>query len=70
MPLSFAPPNTEMEVRKISVEEKTKKHLQEMGITVGSKVTLLSSGARGVIIVVKEGRLCLDGSLASRIMVS
>jgi ferrous iron transport protein A len=59
-----------MEVRKISVEEKTKKHLQEMGITVGSKVTLLSSGARGVIIVVKEGRLCLDGSLASRIMVS
>jgi ferrous iron transport protein A len=66
----MAPKNVEMEVRKITVEDKTKKHLQEIGITVGSKITLLSSGANGVIIVVKEGRLCLDGALARKILVA
>jgi ferrous iron transport protein A len=66
----MAPKNVEMEVRKITVEDKTKKHLQEIGITVGSKITLLSSGTNGVIIVVKEGRLCLDGALARKILVA
>jgi ferrous iron transport protein A len=70
MPLIMAPKNVEMEVRKITVEDKTRKHLQEIGITVGSKITLLSSGANGVIIVVKEGRLCLDGALARKILVA
>jgi ferrous iron transport protein A len=70
MPLIMAPKNVEMEVRKITVEDKTKKHLQEIGITVGSKITLLSSGTNGVIIVVKEGRLCLDGALARKILVA
>jgi ferrous iron transport protein A len=70
MPLIIAPVNQEMEIRKIAAEEKTRKHLQEMGITVGSKITLLSSGTNGVIIVVKEGRLCLDGALAKKILVA
>ncbi len=70
MPICLAPANTEMQVRKIAVEDKTKKHLQEMGITVGSKITLISSGANGVIVIVKEGRLCLDGTLAKKILVA
>lgn len=70
MPLIMAPCNREMEVRKISAEEKTKKHLMELGIFVGSKITLLSSGENGVIVMVKEGRLCLDGNLARKILVA
>ncbi len=70
MPLFLAPVNTEMEIRKVAAEEKTKKHLQEIGICVGGKIKLLSSGNNGVIVVVKEGRLCLDGSLARKILVA
>ncbi len=70
MPLIMAPCNTEMQVKKISAEEKTKKHLMEIGITEGGKIILLSSGANGVIVVVKEGRLCLDGTLARKILVA
>jgi ferrous iron transport protein A len=66
----MAPLNQEMEIRKIAAEDKTRKHLQEMGITVGSRITLLSSGNNGVIIVVKEGRLCLDGAIARKILVA
>ena len=45
MPIAFAPSNTEMTVRKISAEDKVRRHLQ-------------------------EGRLCLDKTLAGRILVS
>lgn len=70
MPLIMAPCNREMEVRKISAEDKIRKHLLELGIVVGGKITLLSSGDNGVIVMVKEGRLCLDGNLARRILVA
>jgi ferrous iron transport protein A len=66
----MAPKNVEMEIRKLTVEDKTRKHLQEIGIVVGSKITLLSSGNNGVIVIVKEGRLCLDGALARKILVA
>ena len=70
MPIAFAPSNTEMMVRKISAEDKVRRHLQELGITVGGKITLLSSVSGNVIVLVKEGRLCLDKTLAGRILVS
>lgn len=69
MPLIMAPCNREMVVRVISADDKTKKRLMEMGITEGGKITLLSSGSSGVIVVVKEGRLCLDGALSRKILV-
>lgn len=70
MPLIMAPVNVEMEIKKVSAEDKTKKHLMEIGITEGSKITLVSGSAKGVIVIVKEGRLCLDGELAKKILVA
>lgn len=70
MPITIAPEGRELTVRKIGAEEKHKKHLRELGITEGSKVTLLSSSGGNVIIIVKEGRLCLDSSLAKKILVA
>ncbi len=70
MPLLMAPCNREMEVRKISADDGIRKHLMELGIVVGSKITLISGGPNGVIVIVKEGRLCLDGAIARRILVA
>ncbi len=70
MPLIMAPLNNEMQIKKVSAEDKTKRHLREIGIVEGSKITLLSATATGVIVVVKEGRLCLDGALARKIIVA
>lgn len=33
-------------------------------------ITLVSKSPNGVIVIVKEGRLCLDGTLARRILVA
>ncbi len=70
MPLAFASKNRELEIKKVNVQESIRKHLQEMGIAVGSKITLLSSDGGNVIVIVKEGRLCLDKTLAGRILVA
>ena len=70
MPIALAPQNRELEIRKVIAEDKVKKHLYELGITVGSKITLLSSTGGNVIVAVKEGRLCLDRTLAGKILVA
>ena len=70
MPIAIAPFGTELEVRKIGAEEKVKKHLRELGICEGSKITLISSSGGNVIVIVKEGRLCLDRTLAGKILVA
>ncbi len=70
MPLIMAPCDREMEIKKISADEKTKKHLREIGVAEGSKVVRLAGSSGGVIVVVKEGRLCLDGALARKILVA
>ena len=70
MPIAVAPRGIEMSIRKVGAEDKVKKHLYEMGLTEGSKVTVLSSGGGNVIVAVKEGRLCLDKGLASKILVA
>ena len=70
MPLPIAPVNRELTVRSIGLDDKVKKHLMDLGITIGSKLTVLSSGGGGVIAAVKSGRLCLDKDVASKIMVA
>jgi len=70
MPIGLAPLNTEMKVIRVLVDEKTKKHLESLGILVNSLVTVISSVNGGVVIAVKEGRLALDRSIASKILVA
>ena len=70
MPITIAPTGRALQVRKVGADEKVKKHLRELGICEGSTLTLLSSSGGNVIVVVKEGRLCLDKSLAGKILVA
>jgi len=70
MPIGLAPTNVEMTVVKVLTDEKTKKHLESLGILVNSKVTILSSVNGGVVIAIKDGRLALDKSIASKILVA
>lgn len=70
MPIYVAPQGRELEIRKVGADEKTKKHLHELGVAEGGKITLLSSSGGNVIVAVKEGRLCLDRTLAGKILVA
>ena len=70
MPIAIAPKGEELLVRRVGADEKVKRHLKELGIFEGSKITLLSSDGGSVIVIVKEGRLCLDRALAGKILVA
>lgn len=70
MPLILAPIGQEMRIVRISSDEKTKKHLADLGIFVTSKITVLSSNGGSAVCVVKDGRLALDRTIASHIFVA
>ena len=57
MPIAIAPLGRELEIRRVGAEDKVKKHLRELGIFEGSKITLISANGGNVIVVVKDGRL-------------
>ena len=70
MPLMLAPPNQAVKIVKIVADEKTKKHLQNLGITLGAEITVFSASGGSVICVVKSGKLALDRAVASHIFVA
>ena len=70
MPIALATLDTDMKVVRIMLDEKTKKHLESLGILLNSSLRVVSSVNGGVVIAVKEGRLALDRSIASKILVA
>ena len=70
MPLVLAPTDIDLKVIKILVDDKTKKHLESLGITINSTIKLVSASGGNVICIVKDGRLALDKSIATKILVA
>lgn len=70
MPLVLAPLGQEMKIVKIIADEKTKKHLANLGVMAQQPITVLSSQGGGAVCMVKDGRLALDKELASHIFVA
>lgn len=70
MPIRMAPIGEEVEIKRVSVDEKVKRHLEDLGLSVGQKIVLLSVSGGAVIIKVKDGRLALDAKMASGLFVA
>ena len=70
MPIVIAPLNTELNIVKVLSDEKTKKHLQSLGIAVGGKISVLSSNGGNVVVIAKGVRLALNRDVASKILVA
>ena len=70
MPLIFAPCNVLLRVVRIHVDEKIKRHLENLGISVNSELEVLSQSGGSVICRIKDGRLALDRDMATRIFVA
>ena len=70
MPISLAPINQDVRIVKVLADDKTKKHLEDLGININTTVKVISSVNGGVVIAIKNGRLALDRSIASKILVA
>ena len=69
MPLTLAPMGEEREIIKITGRDSVQKHLANLGFVVGSLVTVIAELNGNMILKVKETRVALDKSMASRILV-
>ena len=70
MPIILAPIDVELTITKIAADGKLKKHLESLGITVNSKIKVLSQVNGSVIVLLKKGRLALDKNVAVKIFVA
>lgn len=70
MPLILAPIGQEVKIVKIVADDKTKKHLSNLGVLVDASITVLSSKGGNTVCIVKDGRLALDKNVASHILVA
>lgn len=70
MPLIVAPIGKSVKIVKVLADDKTKKHLENLGLTIDSELTVLSSSGGSIICVVKDGRLALDKNLATKILIA
>lgn len=70
MPIVIAPLNVDLTITRISLDEKTKKHLQNLGIVLGEKIAILSSQGGTVVVMVKNSRLALDNHIATSVFVA
>lgn len=69
MPLTIAPINKELTVRKMFMETKLRKHLCSLGITVNSKLTILSQSKGNIVVFIKGSRIALDYGVAKNIFI-
>ena len=70
MPIVIAPTDTELTIVKVLVDEKTKRHLESLGVVANGKITVISSSGGNTICVVKGIRLAFNRETASKILVA
>ena len=69
MPLVLANVGEPQLVTRIGGNPETKRHLEDLGLTVGGEVCIVSTLGGNVIVKVKESRVAVSDELARRIMV-
>ena len=70
MPIVFAPLNVDLRIVRVLVDDKTKKHLESLGITVNGSIMVLSSSGGSVVCKIKDGKIALDSKLSTKIFVA
>ena len=68
MPLSMARPGETVTIRRITGRDEVRRHLAELGFVVDAAVTVVSELAGNLILQVKDSRVAIDKSMASRIL--
>lgn len=70
LPLTMAGEGADVMVARITGRDEVRRHLAELGLTVGERVTVMNSLAGNLILRVKESRIALDKELCNHIFVN
>ncbi|WP_462392057.1 FeoA family protein [Clostridium cadaveris] len=69
MPLTMAMIGENNIIKRITGKDEVRQHLSELGFVVGESVTIVSVIGGNMIISVKNSRIAIDRTMASRIMI-
>ena len=69
MPLVMADAGEENIIRRVGGSPEMKKHLEDMGFTVGSAVTVMNTIGGNLIVKIRESRVAISKEMAGKIMV-
>ncbi|MDF9824929.1 ferrous iron transport protein A [Breznakia sp. PF5-3] len=70
MPLVIAPIGKSVKILKCHLDDKTSKHLQNLGLLPGAEVVVVKENSGDVIVQIKESRIALNKQLARKILVA
>ena len=70
MPLVIAPIDTNLKIVRVNADEKTKKHLQSLGVIINGVIKVISSTGGNVIVEVLGVRIALNKDIAMKIFVA
>ena len=69
MPLVMADAGEENIIRRVGGSPEMKKHLEDMGFTVGGAVTVMNTIGGNLIVKIKESRVAISKEMAQKIRV-
>lgn len=69
MPLCYADKSKPQIITRIGGNPEVKKHLEDLGFTVGTEVMIVNSLGDNVIVTVKDSRIAISAEMAQKIMV-
>jgi len=69
VPITYTQPGQRAQIRRITGKGEVKRHLSDLGFSIGEYVTVVAENNGNVILNVKNTRIALDKSMANRIMV-
>lgn len=69
MPLSLAPAGESAVIRKVGGKPEVKKHLEHLGFTPGSSVTVITLLGGSLIVQVNEARVAISAEMAQKILI-
>lgn len=70
VPLLFAKLGEEVKISSITGNGQVKQHLNELGFTIGSAITVVQKvKPTGLIVKVRNARIAIDSGMASKILI-
>ena len=69
MPLMLAAPGEENIIHRVGGSPEMKKHLEDMGFTVGGAVTVMNTIGGNLIVKIKESRVAISKEMAGKSMI-
>ena len=70
MPLIMANAGEIVKIFRITGSDAVRQYLSELGFVPGETITVISKNGGNLILQVKDGRIAIDRSMSSRVMVA